>query len=148
VFNLPTPRVGIPSGIREQTIQDRESLDTSSGKRRGLNTVGKQEPLRNHEAVKLIGWIALGHAWRTAGSLLQIIFVDTIVVAISGLIYVSILSIDLYFIHNRIGDDVSDEQEDRAVESKKPHAMFLAAIPGFGFFVIGLVCLYHLLNAL
>jgi hypothetical protein len=35
----------------------------------------------------------------------------------------------------------------RGVE-KKPHAMFLAAIPGFGFFVIGLVCLYHLLNAL
>ena len=72
----------------------------------------------------------------------------TIVVAISGLIYASVLSIDLYFIHNRIGDDVSGEQEDRAVESKKPHAMFLAAIPGFGFFVIGLVCLYHLLNAL
>jgi hypothetical protein len=73
----------------------------------------------------------------------------TIVVAISGLIYASILSIDLYFIHNRIGDDVSErEQEDRAVESKKPHAMSLAAIPGFGFFVIGLVCLYHLLNAL
>jgi len=132
---------------------------TSSGKRRGLNTVAEQEPLRNHHAVKLIGWIALGHAWRIAASLLQILFVlyifsrledrfDTIVVAISGLIYVSILSIDLYFIHNRIGDDVSDEQEDRAVESKKPHAMFLAAIPGFGFFVIGLVCLYHLLNAL
>ena len=85
------------------------------------------------------------------GVLLQILFVlyifsrledrfDTIVVAISGLIYVSILSIDLYFIDKRIGDD-------RAVESKKPHAMFLAAIPGFGFFVIGLVCLYHLLNA-
>ena len=98
--------------------------------------------------------LLLGYAWRIAGSLLQIVFVlyifsrledrfDTIVVAISGLIYVSILSIDLYFIHNRIGD----EQEDRAVESKKPHAMFLAAIPGFGFFVIGLVCLYHLLNA-
>jgi hypothetical protein len=132
---------------------------TGSGKRRGLNTVAEQEPLRNHGAVKLIGWIALGYAWRIAGSLLQILFVlyifsrledrfDTIVVAISGLIYASILSIDLYFIHNRIGDDVSGEQEDRAVESKKPHAMFLAAIPGFGFFVIGLVCLYHLLNAL
>jgi hypothetical protein len=26
--------------------------------------------------------------------------------------------------------------------------MFLAAIPGFSFFAIGLVCLYHLLNAL
>jgi hypothetical protein len=76
---------------------------------------------------------------------------DTIVVAISGLIYVSILSIDLYFIHKRIRHDVSErEQENRAVESKKkqPHAMSLAAIPGFGFFVIGLVCLYHLLNAL
>jgi len=48
---------------------------TSSGKRRGLNTVAEQEPLRNHDAVKLIGWIALGHAWRIAGSLLQIIFV-------------------------------------------------------------------------
>ena len=93
-------------------------------------------------------------------SLLQIIFVlyifsrleeslHTIVVAISGLIYASILRIDLYFIHNRIGDDVSErEQEDRAVESKKQHAMSLAAIPGFGFFVIALVCLYHLLNAL
>jgi hypothetical protein len=133
---------------------------TDSGKRRGLNTVAEQEPLRNHDAVKLIGWTALGYAWRIIGSLLQIIFVlyifsrledrfDTIVVAISGLIYVSILSIDLYFIHKRIGGDVSErEQEDRAVESKKPHSMFLAAIPGFGFFVIGLVCLYHLLNAL
>jgi hypothetical protein len=50
---------------------------------------------------------------------------DTIVVAISGLIYVSILSIDLYFIHKRIDDDLRErEQEDRAVESKKPHAMF------------------------
>ena len=108
--------------------------------------------MRNHDAVKLIGWTALGHAWRTAGSLLQIIFVlyifsrledrfDTIVVAISGLIYVSILSIDLYFIHKRI------EPEDRALESKKPHAISLAAIPGFGFFVIGLICLYHLLYA-
>lgn len=116
--------------------------------------------MRNHDAVKLIGWTALGYAWRIAGSLLQIIFAlyifsrledrfDTIVVAISGLIYVSILSIDLYFIHKRINDDVSErEQEDRAVESKKPYAMFLAAIPGFSFFVIGLVCLYHLLNAL
>ena len=116
--------------------------------------------MRNHGAVKLIGWIALGYPWRIAGSLLLILLVlyifsrledrfDFIVVAISGLIYVSILSIDLYFIHNRIGDNVSErEQEDRAVESKKPHAMSLAAIPGFGFFVIGLVCLYHLLNAL
>jgi hypothetical protein len=130
---------------------------TSSGKRRGLNTVAEQEPLRNHDAVKLIGWIALGHAWRIAGSLLQIIFVlyifsriedrfDTIVVAISGLIYVFILSIDLYFIHKRI----EREQQDRAVESKKkqPHAMSLAAMPGFGFFVIGLVCLYHLVKVL
>ena len=110
--------------------------------------------MRNHDAVKLIGWTALGYAWRIAGSLLQIIFVlyifsrledrfDTIVVAISGLIYVSILSIDLYFIQKRIGDDISEpEQEGRAVESKKPHAMFLAAIPGFGFFVIGLVSVY------
>ena len=124
-----------------------------------LNTVAEQGPLGIHDAVKLIGWTIRGYAWRIAGSLLQIIFVlyvfshitdrfDTIVIAISGLIYVSILSIDLYFIHNLIGDDVSGEQEDRAVESKKPHAMFLAAIPGFGFFVIGLVCLYHLLNAL
>ena len=133
-------------------------FNDGSGKRR--RPVTEQEPLRNHDAVKLIGWTALGYAWRIAGSLLQIIFVlyifsrledrfDTIVVAISGLIYASILSIDLYFIHNRIGDDVSErEQEDRVVESKRPHAMSLAAIPGFGFFVIGLVCLYHLLNAL
>jgi hypothetical protein len=86
------------------------------------NTVAEQEPLRNHDAVKLIGWIALGHAWRIAASLLQILFVlyifsrledrfDTIVVAISGLIYVSILSIDLYFIHNRIGDDVKADSD-------------------------------------
>ena len=113
------------------------------------------------DAVKLTGLTALGYAWRIAGSLLQIIFVlyifsriedrfDTIVVAISGLIYVFILSIDLYFIQKLIGHDVSErEQEDRTVESKKkPHAMSLAAIPGFGFFVIGLVCLHHLLNAL
>jgi len=133
---------------------------TSSGKRRGLNTVAEQEPLRNHDAVKLIGWTALGYAWRIAGSLLQIIFVlyifsriedrfDTIVVAISGLIYVFILSTDLYFVRKRLGDDVSEhKQGDRAVESKKPQAMFLAAIPGFGFFVISLVCLYQLFNAL
>ena len=86
---------------------------TDSSKRRGLNTVAEQEPLRNHDAVKLIGWTVLGYAWRIAGSLLQIIFAlyifsrledrfDTIVVAISGLIYVSILSIDLYFITNEL----------------------------------------------
>jgi hypothetical protein len=108
--------------------------------------------LRNHDAVKLIVWTLVGYAWRIAGSLLQIIFVlyvfsriedrfDTIVLAISGLIYAFILSVDLYFIHKRI------EPEDRALESKKPHAMSLAAIPGFGFFVIGLICLYHLLYA-
>ena len=82
-------------------------FNDGSGKRR--RPVTEQEPLRNHDAVKLIGWTALGYAWRIAGSLLQIIFVlyifsrledrfDTIVVAISGLIYASILSIDLYFI--------------------------------------------------
>ena len=127
-----------------------------------LNTVAEKEPLRNHDAVKLIGWTIAGYAWRVAGSLLQIIFVlyifshmedrfDTIVIAISGLVYVFILSIDLYFIQKRIGRAVSQrERQGRAVESKKkqPHAMSLAAIPGFGFFVIGLVCLYHLLNAL
>jgi high-affinity Fe2+/Pb2+ permease len=122
-----------------------------------LNTVAEQEPLRNHDAVKLIVWTIVGYAWRIAGSLLQIIFVlyvfsrienrfDTIVIAISGLIYVSILSIDLYFIEKLI----ESEQEDRAIESKKkqPHAMSSAAILGFGFFVVGLVCLYHLVNAL
>jgi hypothetical protein len=122
-----------------------------------LNTVAEQGPLGIHDAVKLIGWTITGYAWRIAGSLLQIIFVlyvfshitdrfDTIVIAISGLIYVFILSIDLYFIHKRI----EREQQDRAVESKKkqPHAMSLAAMPGFGFFVIGLVCLYHLVKVL
>jgi high-affinity Fe2+/Pb2+ permease len=125
-----------------------------------LNTVAQKEPLRNHDAVKLIGWIIAGYAWRVAVSLLQIIFVlyifshiefDTIVIAISGLVYVVILSIDLYFIQKQIDRAVSErEQEDRTVESKKrqQHATSLAAIPGFGFFVIGLVCLYHLLNAL
>jgi hypothetical protein len=149
----------LPAGRPHRIFERTSQAPAARPRQRGLNTVAEQEPQRNHDAVKLIGWIALGYAWRIAGSLLQILFVlyifsrledrfDTIVVAISGLIYASILSIDLYFIHNRIGDDVSDEQEDRAVESKKPHAMFLAAIPGFGFFVIGLVCLYHLLNAL
>ena len=80
-----------------------------------------------NDAVKLIGWTALGYAWRIAVSLLQIIFVlyifsrledrfDTIVVAISGLSYASILSLDLEFIHNRIGDNVSERgQEDRSI---------------------------------
>jgi hypothetical protein len=96
---------------------------------------------------------ALGCAWRIIASLMQIIFVwyifsrtedrfDTIVLAVCGLIYAFILSIDLYFIHKLI------EPEDRALESKKPHAISLAAIPGFGFFVIGLICLYHLVYAL
>jgi hypothetical protein len=123
-----------------------------------MNAVAEREALKNHDAVKLIGWIALGYAWRIAASLLQIIFVlyifprmedrfDTIVVATSGLIYVFVLSFDLYFIHNFIHKQIG--QEDRALESKKkPHAMSLAAITGFGFFVVGLICLYHLVNAL
>jgi hypothetical protein len=118
-----------------------------------MSAVAEREPLKNHDAVKYIGWTALGYAWRIIASLMQIIFVwyifsrtedrfDTIVLAVSGLIYAFILSIDLYFIHKRI------EPKDRALESKKPHAISLAAIPGFGFFVIGLICLYHLLYAL
>jgi hypothetical protein len=118
-----------------------------------MSAVEEREPLKNHDALKFIGWTASGYAWRIIASLMQIIFVwyifsrtedrfDTIVLAVSGLIYAFILSIDLYFIHKRI------EPEGRALESKNPHAMSLAAIPGFGFFVIGLICLYHLLYAL
>jgi hypothetical protein len=119
-----------------------------------LNAVAEREPLRDHDAVKFIGWTALGYAWRIMASLLQIIFVlyifsriedrfDTIILAVSGLIYAFILSIDLYYIHKRI------DEENRALESKKKkHAVSLAAIPGVGFFVIGLICLYHLVNAL
>jgi ABC-type polysaccharide/polyol phosphate export permease len=120
-----------------------------------MSAVAERESLKNHDVVKFIGWTALGYAWRIIASLMQIIFVwyifsrtedrfDTIVLAVSGLIYAFILSIDLYFIHKRI------EPEGRALESKKkkPHAMSLAAIPGFGFFVIGLICLYQLLHAL
>ena len=61
-----------------------------------MNAVAEREALKNHDAVKLIGWSALGYAWRIAASLLQIIVVlyifsrmedrfDNIVVATSGL---------------------------------------------------------------
>jgi hypothetical protein len=40
-----------------------------------MSAVAEREPLKNHDAVKFIGWTALGYGWRIIASLMQIIFV-------------------------------------------------------------------------
>jgi hypothetical protein len=108
---------------------------------------------------------------------LQIVFVlyifsrlndrfEIIVVAILGMIYVTIVSInlnaasmmaslviifekDIIFIRKKLGDDVSERlKETREAESKMLHAWLKVAISGFSYFLIGLICLYQLFSVL
>ena len=122
-------------------------------------------------------WTGLGYAWRVVSNLLQVLIVlyifsrldvrfEIIVVAILGLIYVTIRTIslntaylltnivvfaekDFVFIRKNLGDDVSArEKEDSVAENKLPQMMFRVAIDGVGLSLIGIVCLYQLFNAL
>jgi hypothetical protein len=119
----------------------------------------------------------LSFAWHVISNVLQILIVlyvfsrlqvrfEVIVVAILGLIYVTIQGIgfgirlmmgmltinvqkDLIFIRKKMGDNVSArEKEASATESKMTSMPFTLLIDGVGFSLIFLICLYQLFNAL
>lgn len=122
-------------------------------------------------------WAVLKYAWRVILSVLQILIVlyvfsrlsvrfEIIVVAILGLIYVTVRSVafgmwymlvniavgannDFIFIRKHIGDDVTAREEEAAMgHGKATQNFYKFVIDGIALSLISFICLYHLFVAL